>query len=65
MLYKELLPEAANRLAALLRKYRASTDRVAFVADMSARELREYGLRCCPLGSAQHRRVYDLRLLGF
>ena len=65
MLHKELLSEAASRLAALVRKYRVRTDRAAFVADMSARELREYGLRCCPLGSAQHRRVCDLRLLGF
>jgi len=65
MSYTKLLSEAASRLADLLRKYRAATDRAAFVADMSARELREYGLRCCPPGSVADRRIDDLRLLGF
>ena len=65
MSYTKLRSEAASRLAGLLRKYRAPTDRAGFVADMSARELRENGLRCCLLGSVADRRVHDLRLWDF
>jgi hypothetical protein len=61
----DLLFQAAGRLAGLLRKHRSPNERYGSFAEMSARELREYGLRCCPLGSTANRRIYDLHLLGF
>jgi hypothetical protein len=61
----DLLTQVVSRLAGLLRKHRSPSERLGSFADLSARELREYGLRCCPLGSVENRRIYDLHLLGF
>jgi hypothetical protein len=61
----DLLFQAAIRLAGLLRRSRSGSERVASFAELSARELREYGLRCCAPGSIQDRRISDLRLLDF
>jgi len=60
-----VLSKATSRLAAWLRRYRPPSERAALFSELSARELREYGLRCCPRGSVQDRRIYDLSLLGF
>jgi hypothetical protein len=64
MSYTKLLSEAATLLPELLRKYRARKERVGSTAELGARELREYGLRCCPPGSMRDRRVYDLGFWG-
>ena len=61
----QLFSEVAVFVAGLIFKYRATKERIGSVADMSARELREYGLRCCPPGSVQDRRATELRFWPF
>jgi hypothetical protein len=59
-----VLSKAASGLTAWLR-HQSPSESAGLFSELSARELREYGLRCCALGSIQDRRIYDLHLLGF
>lgn len=61
----KLLSEAATLFVGFVRTYRVSKERAGYAADLSARELREYGLRCCPPGSVEDRWAGALRFWTF
>lgn len=59
------LSEAATLMARAIGSYRAAKKHAGCAGDLTARERREYGLRCCPPGSIQDRRVHELFFWSF